>query len=87
MGRGQIKINLSTKYFRKLNKNHLFKSLLVVGGNFWDGVSNNDRALDSTEIYSGNSWRILSSKLPEAMLGMQVGNINNKVLLFGKLIS
>ena len=51
-----------------------FKCLLVVGGNDHD----------STEIFSDNSWRIVSSKLSSKIIGMQVGNINNKVLLFGK---
>ena len=42
--------------------------------------------LDTTEVYQDNAWRTVSGKLPRAMAYMAVTTINNKILLFGKII-
>ena len=42
--------------------------------------------LDTTEVYQDNAWRTVSGKLPRAMVNMEVTTINNKILLFGKII-
>ena len=38
---------------------------------------------DTTELYQGNKWRVLTAKLPFAIPGMQVLQFNNKILSFG----
>ena len=40
--------------------------------------------IDSTEIYSDDTWSILENgKLPETMWGMGSTSFDNKVLVFG----
>ena len=39
--------------------------------------------LDSTEIFSDNTWRTVAGKLPEPMYALRVTTINNRVLSFG----
>ena len=39
--------------------------------------------LDSTEIFSDNVWKTVTSKLPSPMSYLRVATINNRVLAFG----
>ena len=54
--------------------------LMVTGG--WDDSTR----LDSTEIFSDNIWRTVAGKLPEASLELRGATINNRVLIFGKIL-
>ena len=40
--------------------------------------------LDSTEIFSDNTWRTVAGKLPEGLVGLTEAIINNRVLIFGE---
>ena len=51
--------------------------LMVSGG--WTGSAD----LDSTEIFSDNTWRTVAGKLPEPMSSLRVTTINNRVLSLG----
>ena len=42
--------------------------------------------LDSTEVFSDSSWRTVTGKLPDPMIGIRVTTVNNGVLLFGNLL-
>ena len=40
--------------------------------------------VDSTEVYSDDTWTILETgKLPETMWGMSAASLDNKVFVFG----
>ena len=39
--------------------------------------------LDSTEIFSDNTWRTVAGKLPEPLIDPRAVTINNRVLSFG----
>ena len=39
--------------------------------------------LDSTEIFSDNVWKTVTSKLPAPMYNLGVATIKNRVLAFG----
>ena len=52
---------------------------MVTGG--FDG--SRYRAFDSTEIFSDNSWRSVTAKLPARMYALRVAALNNRVLAFG----
>ena len=57
--------------------------LLVTGGE--DSAS---EPLSSTEVYypSTGEWREVPGALPRPMEGVRVVTLNNRVLLFGKII-
>ena len=53
---------------------------MVAGG--WSGSA----PRDTTEVYRDNEWRTVSGKLPHAMTQVRVTTLNDKILLFGKII-
>ena len=55
--------------------------MIVAGGVNEDSTAD----LDTTEIYVDNIWRIITTRLPEGILGLQIKTLDNRVLLFGKL--
>ena len=57
-----------------------FQLLLVTGG--WDIDLT---VLDSTEVYQDNEWKIVSGKLPLALVGTKVATIDDRVLSFGNI--
>ena len=50
------------------------------------GLDDDDNNLDSTELLRpGSDWQeITSARLPRAMTGVRVNNVDNRVLLSGK---
>ena len=60
--------------------------LLVTGG-YSESSANfsASKILDSTEIFSDNIWRTVTSKLPAPMYGLTIVTINNRVLSFGNV--
>ena len=54
--------------------------MLVTGG--WDIDLT---VLDSTEVYQDNEWKIVSGKLPLALVGTKVATIDDRVLSFGNI--
>ena len=57
---------------------------MVTGGWYNGNGGLNTPDLDSTEVFSDNVWRTLSTKLPFPMGIMKVATVNNRVLFFGK---
>ena len=58
-----------------------FQFLLLSGG----GSSHYERDIDTTEIFDINRW-VNVGKLPWALGYFHIGNIDNRVLSFGKHI-
>ena len=52
------------------------------------GGANGDYLLDSTELYdpSVGSWVTTGANLPRPMIDMRAINIDDRVLIFGKVI-